>query len=204
MKLIVGLGNPEPKYKWTPHNLGFLVIEAIAEKYQIEVNKRKFRMLLGGGLVGSEKVLLGLPYTYMNLSGAAVASVVRWKRVDLRDLIVICDDVNLELGRIRIKSRGGYGGHMGLGSIIDFLGSESFPRLRIGVGSAERIFLAKRRKTLTDYVLHSFNKEELEVIVPSIERAVEACWVWVTEGIVAAMNKFNPPATTEKHRRKIK
>lgn len=197
MKLIIGLGNPEPKYQFTPHNLGFLVVTSLAEECDIEINKRKFRSLWGEGVVGSEEILLVLPHTYVNLSGPAVASLAKWRKLNLKDLLVVCDDVNLPLGRIRIRPQGSDGGHKGLQSIVYSLGSEMFSRLRIGVGAGEKAPSLQGEEDLAEYVLRPFTKKKLKAVRCSIERATEACRVWAIEGIATAMNIFNPPSDTE-------
>lgn len=185
MKLITGLGNPQEQYQLTKHNIGYQVIERIAQHNQIIIGRKKCNSILGEGIIGTKKVILAKPLTYMNLSGKAVRSVVNWGKINLKDLIVICDDVNLGFGTIRIRSKGSDGGHKGLRSIIDFLNSQDFPRLRIGVGSSRKI------KDMTSYVLRPFSKRHTKIINESVDTAAEAAEVWVRDGIVAAMNRFN-------------
>lgn len=194
MKVILGLGNPGLKYRFSRHNLGFLVVKKLAGYKKIKVSKKAFHCLSGKGMVENQEVLLGFPLTFMNLSGEAVAPIVKSKEIKLADLLIVCDDVNLPLGKIRIRAKGSHGGHKGLGSITETLGSDHFPRLRIGVGrpqtKPEKVQL-RQRSMLSRYVLGSFNKKEIKIINEAIEKAVSACLVWIKEGIQAAMNKFN-------------
>ncbi|MBN3038289.1 MAG: aminoacyl-tRNA hydrolase [Candidatus Omnitrophica bacterium] len=188
MKAIIGLGNPGLRYKFTRHNVGFLTVKSLARQLRIRLGLREFNCFLGKGTMGGEKVILGLPLTYMNLSGQAVAPVLKRHRVELADALIICDDVNLPLGKVRIRAKGSDGGHKGLRSIIQNLDSQDFPRLRIGVGSpAEK----SQEDNLRKYVLARFTKKETKLIEESIAQAREAVWVWAREGIVPAMNKFN-------------
>jgi len=185
MNLIVGLGNPGLVYADTRHNVGFKVINKVAKLAKIEVKSRKYKARLGQGKILDNEVILAKPMTYVNLSGEAVELLVRNFQVPLSDLLVVYDDVNLELGKIRIRKKGSSGGHNGLNSIIDKLNCDEFPRLRIGIGrpSAEISF--------RDYVLSPFSDEENEVIEQVIERAADAVICIISEGINAAMNKYN-------------
>lgn len=184
MKAIIGLGNPGLRFTSSRHNLGFLVIERLAKINRIRISKKVFNCLLGKGVIENQEVLLGVPLTFMNLSGKAVASIVRQKRINLTDLLVICDDVNLPIGRIRIRAKGSEGGHRGLGSIIEILGSENFPRLRVGIGMPAV-------KALKQYVLGRLTKKEARIIKQAVEEAAACCKVWINEGVSSAMNRFN-------------
>lgn len=188
MKAILGLGNPGLRFKFSRHNLGFLVVERLAKKKKIRINHKAFHCLGAKARIGNQQVLLLKPLTYVNLSGLAASLVVKKnKRLSLKDLLVICDDINLPLGKIRMRLCGSDGGHKGLRSIIEALDSKDFARLRIGVGTAQ----AKSKNQLSNYVLGNFNKSEIKIINTAIEKAVSASIVWVTEGINAAMNRFN-------------
>lgn len=186
MFCIVGLGNPEKKYENTRHNIGFDVIDAIAEKYSIAVRERGFKALFGKGVIGGQRVILVKPQTYMNLSGESVREVTDYYKIDAEEeLIVVSDDVSLETGGIRIRKKGSAGGHNGLKNIILHLGTENFKRIRMGVGEKPKDW------DLVDYVLGHFPKEEREKVDQSIRDAVEAVKIMVTEGPDKAMNEFN-------------
>ncbi len=188
MKVILGLGNPGIGYRFSRHNLGFLVVKSLARAESIKIKQRAFNCLLGKGRIENQEVLLGFPLTFMNLSGEAVALIVKQKKIKLTDLLIVSDDVNLPLGKIRIRAKGSDGGHKGLRSIIGRLQTEDFPRLRIGV-STPRVN-AKRGK-LTRHVLGRFNKREIKIINKAIELAASASVVWVKAGVATAMDRFN-------------
>ena len=183
MKLIVGLGNPGPRYQGTRHNVGFMVVERLAEKSRKLKQEYKYNAVLAEAEVQGHLVLLAKPLTYMNLSGRAVKEIVDKKGINLEDLMVVLDDFNLELGRIRIRSKGSNGGHRGLKSVIDLLGTDRFARLRIGVG--------RPQGDVVDFVLSSFSQEEKPVIDLAVDRAAEALTVWLQEGIEKAMSQYN-------------
>lgn len=186
MFCIVGLGNPERRYENTRHNIGFDVIDAIAEKYSIAVRERGFRALFGKGAVEGQRVILLKPQTYMNLSGESVREITDYFKIDPEEeLIVISDDVSLEVGGIRIRKKGSAGGHNGLKNIIEHLGTEKFQRIRMGVGEKPKEW------DLADYVLGRFSREDREKIDESIAEAVKALETMLTEGPDAAMNKYN-------------
>ncbi len=185
MKAIVGLGNPGLQYRESRHNLGFLVIRDLARGVRIRINKKGFYSLFGKGAIEQQPVLLAMPVTYMNLSGKAVKSLVKQQKIALEDLLVVCDDVNLELGVIRLKASGSPGGHNGLSSIVDSLGTRNFARLRVGVG------VPAGKKDLTGHVLGNFKSSEIKVLNQTVERAVNCCRVWASAGPVTAMNRFN-------------
>ncbi len=189
MKLIIGLGNPGNEYKWTRHNVGFEAIDKLAYDFNINVNKNKFKAIYGEGIIHGEKVLLIKPLTYMNLSGECVRDFLNfYKDIELSDILVICDDINLPLGSIRIRKKGSDGGQNGLKNIIYQLGSDSFPRLRIGIGQKPPHF------TLANFVLSKFNKYEEEDIVKGITNATDAIEIFIKDkenGLSNAMNLFN-------------
>ena len=186
MYCIVGLGNPEKRYENTRHNIGFAVIDEIAEEYRIAIRERRFKALYGKGVIEGQRVILVKPLTYMNLSGECVREITDYYKINVEDeLIVISDDVSLEAGGVRIRKKGSAGGHNGLKNIILHLGTENFMRLRMGVGEKPKEW------DLADYVLGHFPKEEREKINESIGQAVKAVGVMVTKGPDAAMNVYN-------------
>lgn len=185
MELVVGLGNPGREYRGTRHNVGFEVIDALAKRYRIPVKSRRNKALVGEGRIAGEEVLLAKPQTLMNRSGESVAGLVRRYRLALEDVLVIVDDVNLSLGRLRIRARGSAGGHKGLRSIIKHLGSEEFARLRMGIGSPDR--------DAVEYVLSRFKRAERPSVQAMIRQAAEAVATLLREGVEPAMNKFNAP-----------
>jgi peptidyl-tRNA hydrolase, PTH1 family len=184
MKLVVGLGNPGGKYEDTRHNAGFAVAGELARRWSYEKARRRFNGLLADGSIRGERVLLLEPTTYMNLSGVAVREASTFFKIDLEDLLVVSDDMALPLGRIRLRARGSAGGHNGLASIVQELGSEAWARLRVGIGqvSGER---------MVGHVLGTFSAEERPAIQQAIQTGTDAVECWVAEGIDAAMTKFN-------------
>lgn len=186
MYVIAGLGNPKKEYDNTRHNVGFDVIDAIADKYGIRVIERKHRAMVGRGFIDGEKVVLVKPQTFMNLSGESLREVIDYYKVDPNsELIVICDDISLELGQLRIRKKGSAGGHNGLKNIILHLGTDGFQRIRMGVGGKPEGY------DLADYVLGHFSAPEKKVMAESIAQAVEASVVMMKDGADAAMNRFN-------------
>ena len=185
MTLVVGLGNPGKKYAKTKHNVGFLVIDEIGEKVGIELNKKKFKGIYGEGAVNGGKLLLLKPETYMNLSGEAVSSIKNFYDIPTDNIIVVHDEMDLELGIIRIKSGGGSAGHKGIKSIISRIGSEDFKRVRIGIGKP----IVKDEGA--DHVLKGFKGDEGKIIQDTIARAAEAVLCIMSEGLEKAMNKYN-------------
>lgn len=186
MYLIAGLGNPGTKYEGTRHNIGWQVIDELAEKYNIRVLESKFKGLVGKGMIGSEKVLLLKPLTYMNLSGESIAEAVRFYKIDeTTELIVIADDISLDVGQIRIRKKGSAGGHNGLKNIIAQLGHENFARIKMGVGEKPAGY------DLADYVLGHFSKEEEKIMEESRKTAVKAIEAILAEDIDKAMNRYN-------------
>ena len=187
MKLIVGLGNPGREYQGARHNVGFVVVDILARRHGIHVKARRSKSLVGEGVIAGEKVVLAKPLTFMNLSGEAVGALVRRYRIDPSDIIVIADDVNLPLGRLRIRAGGSSGGHKGLRSIIHSLGMEDFPRIRVGIGSP--------KGEMVDFVLSRFHKSERGVVDEAVNRAADAVEAILSEGIEPTMNRFNAPKT---------
>lgn len=197
MKLIVGLGNPGRLYVDSRHNVGFKVVKALAKAHKILLKKEKaIPALSGKGKIAGQNIIVAMPFTFMNLSGGAVRDLIKKYRIDLDNLLVACDDLDLDLGRLKIKSGGSSGGHRGLASVINSLGKDSFARLRIGIGRPAKGLLARdniefAKADLSDYVLSAFSKKESLEINQSIETAVDCCRSWVIQGINKSMNLFN-------------
>lgn len=187
MKLVVGLGNIGQQYKNTRHNVGFNVIDLFAEKFNITVNKNKHKAIYGESILYGQKVIIAKPLTYMNLSGESVAEFMNfYKDLELHDILILCDDINLSVGNIKIKKKGSSGGQNGLKNIIRHLSTEEFPRLKIGVGSKPKDY------NLADYVLSKFLDDELAEMKKSIATSVEAIDFFIKENSIDnAMNKFN-------------
>ena len=185
MKIIVGLGNPTKEYAGTRHNVGFSVIYNISDAYNIPVETKKHKALIGKGIIEGEKVILAMPQTYMNLSGESVRELMDYYKCDLSDLIVIYDDISLDVGQLRIRKKGSAGGHNGIKNIIAHLGTQEFPRIKVGVGDKPP------RMDLADYVLSRFSKEDREKMEQAFKDAAEAVEVMIAEGPDAAMNQFN-------------
>ena len=183
MYLIIGLGNPGKKYEHTRHNMGFDTIDLLSDLSKIDVDKEVFNGLLGRGKIFDEDVMLFKPTTYMNLSGTAVIQVINYFKIDLENIIVICDDMALDVGTIRLRKKGSSGGQKGLQNIIDVLGTEEFKRIRIGIGQPEFDAI--------DYVLGKPLKEEKPLIDEAINNAVEAIKEAIKSDFDRAMNKFN-------------
>lgn len=185
MKLIVGLGNPGEQYRASRHNLGFLVLDQLAGQYGISLQKRAFDAFLGKGRLGSGAIILAKPQTYMNLSGNAVQKLVEYFKIDVENLIIIHDDLDLPFQTLRLKKGGGDGGHKGLASIIQHLGSSDFLRVRIGIGKP-------LRKTMVEsYVLAPFSKDETIALPRLIEQTCEAVRETVLVGIESAMRNYH-------------
>lgn len=187
MKMVVGLGNPGRQYAGTRHNVGFDVIGRLAEKLWASAPQQKFEAELIELHHADDKLILLAPQTFMNLSGRSVAQAVRFFQVEPADILVVCDDLNLDVGRLRLKPGGSAGGQKGLKNIIDALGTQDIPRLRIGIGRPPGRMIA------TDYVLGKFRKEDAETMNVTIEQAVTAIEDWLAEGIEATMNRVNAP-----------
>jgi peptidyl-tRNA hydrolase, PTH1 family len=195
MRVIVGLGNPGIEYAWTPHNLGFLVVDALAEDAGVRVTRPEAKSLVGLGQVAGQEIVLAKPQTTMNLSGLAVRELVSRAECEPSDLIVICDDVALPWGMLRVRERGTAGGHNGLKSIISVIGSTEFVRVRLGVKPEEM------RGDLKEYVLRQIRRDEEDLVAEEIEQGAEAVKLIVAEGTARAMNHFNrrvpPPGEDE-------
>ena len=186
MFIIAGLGNPTKEYEGTRHNVGFDVIDRISEKYNITVDVKKHRALIGKGMIAGQKVILAKPQTYMNLSGESLRSIVDYYKIDPEEeLLVIYDDISLDVGQLSIREKGSAGGHNGIKNIIAHLGTQVFARIKIGVGEKPRGY------DLADYVLGHFSKAERELMEEGYGRAVQAAELIVSGEISEAMNEFN-------------
>ena len=185
LKLIVGLGNPGDEYHLTPHNLGFMAVDRLAEQRGIEITRPEAQALTARTRLGGTEALLAKPQTYMNLSGLAVARLLHKYEVCVEDLIVLVDEANLPLGTLRIRGRGSAGGHNGLKSIIGSLQDDNFVRVRMGVQPNHPV------GDLTVHLLGRFRKADLETVVETVDRAVEAVSMIVQEGLEKAMNRYN-------------
>ncbi|MCR5482289.1 MAG: aminoacyl-tRNA hydrolase [Clostridia bacterium] len=184
MYIIVGLGNPGKKYENTRHNMGFITLDLLAEKFDIKVNKIKFKALVGEGFISGHKVLLVKPQTYMNLSGNSVREVINFYKEDIENLIVIYDDLDTPLGSIRVRKKGSAGTHNGMRSVIYDLQDDNFPRIRIGIGQ-------ERKGDLVDFVIGGFTKAEVPLLEDACTRAAAAAACIVEKGVEKAMNEYN-------------
>ncbi len=189
MKLLVGLGNPGQQYAGTRHNVGFRVIDHIADRHGIRISKEKFQSLVGEGTLrsdaGQARAVLLKPLTFMNLSGSALQAAAHFYRVRPEDTVVVHDDLDLPFGRLRVRERGGDSGQRGVRSILEQLGEENFVRLRVGIGRPQTPM------DPADYVLQPFSEEQAERLPEVIDRAADALETIVFEGPIAAMNRFN-------------
>ncbi|HZJ84503.1 MAG TPA: aminoacyl-tRNA hydrolase [Syntrophomonadaceae bacterium] len=183
MKIIVGLGNPGRKYNQTRHNLGFMVVEELARRYQVEKEESRYDAIIGHIRIDQQKILLVKPLTYMNLSGRAVQPLVRFYKLDLQELLVIYDDMDLEVGKLRVRKSGGTGGHKGITSITNSLSSQEFPRIRVGIG--------RPKIDTINWVLGKFSPDEKPYIDEMVIKAADAIECWVKYGIEKAMNEYN-------------
>ncbi len=185
MYIIAGLGNPGNEYKWTRHNVGFEVISKLAFDYNIDMNRSKYKAVLGDGIINGKKVLLAKPVTYMNLSGESVSQIMSFYKEDIENLIVVCDDINLPVGSIRIRKKGSDGGQKGLRSIIELLGTDNFTRVRVGAGNKPDGW------ELKNFVLSRFTEEENDGIIKGITDAGDAVVSIIGGKILEAMNIYN-------------
>ena len=185
MYLIVGLGNPEEEYSKTRHNMGFNSINKLAKKYNLEINKSKFQGLYESSIIEGKKVILIKPQTYMNLSGNCIREFANFYKIENENIIVIYDDMDIEPGKIKIRKKGSSGGHNGMKSIIQNLGTEEFPRIRIGIGRPEH------NGDEINYVIGAIPEEQLQKLDEGAEKAKEAIIEILKNGIDFAMNKFN-------------
>jgi PTH1 family peptidyl-tRNA hydrolase len=185
MYLIIGLGNPEQEYSKTRHNMGFNTINKIAQKYNIDINKNKFQGLYENIIIEGKKAILIKPQTYMNLSGNCVQEFANFYKIEKENIIVIYDDMDIDAGQIKIRKKGSAGGHNGMKSIIQRLGTEEFPRIRIGIGRP------KHNGDEINYVIGAIPEEEIPKLDEGVEKAKEAIIEILKNGIDSAMNKFN-------------
>ncbi|HLA37919.1 MAG TPA: aminoacyl-tRNA hydrolase [Candidatus Brocadiales bacterium] len=184
MKIVVGLGNPGPKYGRTRHNMGFMVVDRLAERLGVKVEGKRFHALVGEKVIDGETLLLVKPLTYVNESGRTVRELQKNYSCPVDSIMVICDDLNLPLGKLRIRRRGSSGGHNGLESVMSCLESKDFPRLRVGIGHP-------LHGEAREYVLSPFLKEEKEELEGALERANEALLDWISGGVEECMKRFN-------------
>ncbi len=185
MKLVVGLGNPGAKYRGTRHNVGFEVLDRLAARHRAVFDAAPVEALEARWRLDGDTVVLAKPLTFMNLSGEAVGGLCRFYRIDTADVLVVCDDVNLPLGRLRARATGSEGGHNGLRSVAQHLGTIDYGRLRIGVGRGDE------RRDLADHVLSRFEPEEQTGVTSAIDRSAEAVEDWVRHGMAYVMNTYN-------------
>jgi len=185
--LIVGLGNPGARYARNRHNVGFHCLQRLASVHGLEFSRRRKRACVAIGAIAGKRVVLAMPQTFMNESGRSVAPLVRFFKLPLQRLLVVYDDLDLPVGTIRLRVKGGSGGHRGMQSIIQHLGSQTFPRLRIGIGRPPG------QMDPADYVLQDFSLEEQPVVEDALECAVSAVQTWLEEGIEQAMGRYNGP-----------
>lgn len=186
MFIIVGLGNPSKEYEGTRHNVGFEVIDKLAEKYNISVDMKKHRAYIGKGMIAGQKVILAKPQTYMNLSGESVRSLLDYYKIEEEEeLLIIYDDISLDNGQIRIRAKGSAGGHNGIKNIIAHLGGQVFPRIKVGVGEKPPKY------DLADYVLGHFSKAEQELMDEGYEKAIHATELILQGEMTEAMNEYN-------------
>lgn len=184
--LVVGLGNPGPKYEWTRHNMGFLVVDELAERLSIPVQRLKYKALTNTALIGGQSVLLMKPTTYMNLSGEAVGQAARFYKIPPERVLVLSDDVSLPQGKLRVRRSGSAGGHNGLKNIIAHLGTDQFPRIKIGVGGKPH-----PDSDMADWVLGKFTGQDKTVMEDAIVRAADAVTCLLEQGVEKAMAKYN-------------
>lgn len=185
MYIIIGLGNPEPEYSKTRHNMGFDVINMLAQHNNIELNRTKFNSIYGTGMIGNEKVILIKPQTYMNNSGEAAIQFINFYKEKLTNVIVIYDDMDTEAGKIRIRAKGGTGSHNGMKSMVKELHSEEFPRIRVGIGKPKYEF------DRINYVIGKISEDDFLELEKGEKRAKEAVEYWINKGIDNTMNKYN-------------
>ncbi|MCT6916505.1 MAG: aminoacyl-tRNA hydrolase [Bacillus wiedmannii] len=185
MKLIVGLGNPGREYELTRHNIGFMAIDELAKRWNISLNEQKFKGVFGAGFVNGEKVILLKPLTYMNLSGESIRPLMDYYKIDVEDFVVMYDDLDIPVGKLRLRMKGSAGGHNGVKSTISHLGTQEFQRIRMGIDRP------KNGMKVVDYVLGRFTSEEIPDVSHSIEKAADACEEWLNKPFLQIMNTFN-------------
>ncbi len=186
MYLIAGLGNPGRDYVGTRHNIGFEVADAICARFDIKLNKEKFKAQLGDGRIAGERVIVAKPQTYMNLSGESIREIAEWYKIEPENIIIIYDDISLPTGRLRIREKGSAGGHNGIKNIIYQLQTDVFPRIKVGTGRPEN-----PEYDVKDYVLGHFSAEEIKILTKAAIRAAYATEEIIASGAKSAMNKFN-------------
>lgn len=191
MYLIAGLGNPTKEYDKTRHNVGFSVIDVLAERYRIDISEKKHKALCGRGVIEGQKVLLLKPQTFMNLSGESIRAAADYYKIEPEEMIVIYDDISLDPGQLRIRLKGSAGGHNGIKNIIANLGTQDFPRIKVGVGAKPP------RMDLADYVLSRFGAGEQKLMEEAFGEAAEAAVMMMTDGAERAMNHFNAKKKAE-------
>jgi PTH1 family peptidyl-tRNA hydrolase len=185
MKLIVGRGTPGREYELTRHNLGFMAIDELAKRWNISLNEQKFKGVFGAGFVNGEKVILLKPLTYMNLSGESIRPLMDYYKIDVEDFVVLYDDLDIPVGKLRLRMKGSAGGHNGVKSTISHLGTQEFQRIRMGIDRP------KNGMKVVDYVLGRFTSEEIPDVGHSIEKAADACEEWLNKPFLQIMNTFN-------------
>lgn len=184
--LIVGLGNPGRAYRETRHNIGFMTVDAFAARHGLKLGKVQNKAIIGNGRIGENKVIIAKPQTFMNLSGQAVASLARFYKIPYENIVVVHDDVDLPFSTIRMRPGGGSAGQKGVASVIQLIGTQEFPRLRMGIGRPPG------QMDAAAYVLQEFSRSETELLPAFLDRAVEALICFLSEGLDIAMNRFNP------------
>jgi PTH1 family peptidyl-tRNA hydrolase len=185
IKLIAGLGNPGEKYRGTRHNIGFDVIDELAHRLQSPLTTAKHKGIYTIVRAGGHQVLLLKPLTYMNLSGESIAEVMRYYKIDIENLLVVYDDLDLPPGKIRLRQKGSAGGHNGIKSVIQHIGTEQFKRIRIGIGRPDG------NKTVIDYVLGKFDKDQQLIMDEAVKKSADACLAWLEKPFLQVMNEFN-------------
>lgn len=191
MYIIVGLGNPSKQYEGTRHNAGFMTLDVLADRYNIDISEKKHKALCGKGVIEGNKVVLLKPQTFMNLSGESVRAAADFYKVAPEEIIVIYDDISLEPGQLRVRKKGSAGGHNGMKNIIAHLGTQDFPRIRVGVGEKPA------GMDLADYVLGRFSKGERELLKEAFKEGAQAAVAILCDGIESAMNQFNGKKSRE-------
>ena len=191
MYLIAGIGNPTKEYDKTRHNVGFSVIDVLADRYRIDISEKKHKALCGRGVIEGQKVLLLKPQTFMNLSGESIRAAADYYKIEPEEMIVIYDDISLDPGQLRIRLKGSAGGHNGIKNIIANLGTQDFPRIKVGVGAKPP------RMDLADYVLSRFGAGEQKLMEEAFGEAAEAAVMMMTDGAERAMNHFNAKKKAE-------
>ena len=185
MYLIAGLGNPSRTYEGTRHNIGFTMIDAIGNKFGIDVTTKKHKALVGRGIIDGMRVILAKPQTYMNLSGESIREIADFYKIEPENIIIIYDDISLDVGQLRIRKKGSAGGHNGIKNIIAHLGTQEFPRIKVGIGNKPEGW------DLAEYVLSKFSKAEQEALEEASEGVIGAVKLMLMDDIEAAMNKYN-------------